>query len=204
MKAKMIMVEGNSCALKMAQVSKIQNPKNSVFVAHGCNTKANMGGGFAHYLANLCPEVEFADKMMSPFMSLGKYSFTFDYSFKIIDGFFNLYTQLNGGSGTLAYHAIYESVINMTSNIIRLKRTGKVQIFMPFIGTGIAGGDANMCFVSIYDAMLDTMKENEKSDIELEIIIPTWGVQIKFDSDDLNSEGHQRTIADYQYLEFVK
>lgn len=144
-------------------------------IAHGCNLKDNWGGGVAKLLDELYPRArleseKFIDKKLGDVSLSKKEDKT---------NIFNLYTQSSGGSGSFSYKALYESVIKMLSIVTTIHGTlyprHNHAIQMPLIGSGIAGGDSDLCLftirLAIYDFINSGYMFNTTLEIDVDIVI---------------------------------
>lgn len=115
------------------------------YIAHGCNCHHIMGGGFAYIVAKNFPNTYLADIQNSIKGDVSKLgSYTYDIKDKIL----NLYTQYNLGAN-VDYDAIEKSLKLINNNFKGMN------IAMPRIGCGIAGGDWTKVERLIYDNCKD-------------------------------------------------
>lgn len=141
-----LIVENGADALNKAMLC----PHSKVYVAHGCNLKGRMSGGAARAIADRYPEVERLDMALSE-----QYKINTGLSYcplpkrDEVEGVFNLYTQHHPGAGSLEYKWIAQNVGRMLTYIREYHDPSAPSIFLPLIGSGIAGGDPTTCLLAI-------------------------------------------------------
>lgn len=146
---------------------------------HGCNLENDWGGGIAAYLFVKQPQMFEATKEKEV-RELGGFSFAGValYGQHKVTGY-NLYTQTNGGSGSFSYKALYMAVYNMLANELEsIPHSGDVnkfvQVALPMIGSGIAGGDPDICLFYMQLAICDAYEALEHSFVNIQVDIVIW------------------------------
>lgn len=156
-----------SCALEAAQ-------NLNVDFAHGCNTRGAMASGVAAVVAKNYPFLQREDKKLSRagLVTLGSFirhlnrgSVTPDRSF-----IYNFYTQMNPGSGSLSYSAITRCFLDYFNS--RLEERHDVELIIPEIGCGLAGGSRLRVLRSIRKALDMTTVPEGKS---VKVLMRIWG-----------------------------
>lgn len=145
---------------------------------HGCNLENDWGGGIAAYLFVKQPQMFEATKEKEV-RELGGFSFADValYGEHKVTGY-NLYTQTNGGSGSFSYKALYNAVYNMLANELENLQYGGtnnfVQVALPMIGSGIAGGNPDICLFYMQMAICDAYKTLENIFVNIQVDIVIW------------------------------
>lgn len=110
-------------------------------IVHGCNCFNTMGGGIAREIRERFPQAAQADNntKQGSYMKLGNWTSASvvspDHSFTII----NAYTQYNMSRGDDVFEYVAFNLI--LQKLVRLY--GTYSIGLPYIGMGLAGGDAD-------------------------------------------------------------
>ncbi len=151
------------------------------FVGHGCNREADMGGGVARYLADKYPSIEKVDANTPAGLKLAR-GFSFSDEDMPYSGIYNIYSQQSPGAGTFQPDALLYNLSNVIRDIVEVKIKDEKQAFLylPFIGTGVAGGDPSEAYLAIKVAceyVVDFIIM-PREDFTLNVVLCTWGVQV--------------------------
>lgn len=134
------------------------NIYNKSFIAHGCNCFQTMNSGVAKVIRANFPEAyeadlsfgEKGDKSKLGKYSKGMYSDPFGASVTI----FNMYTQFR--YGTDAKHISWKAFVEALERIGSENDVGK--LYIPAIGTGLAGGTMDDLINNLIDIDLGRIK----------------------------------------------
>lgn len=152
------------------------------FFAHGCNLDDEWGGGIAAYYFNK-EQGMYDSSVRAKFKKLGGFTKA-DSNLSNAVGY-NLYTQTHGGSGSFSYLALYQSVYSMMCDIfITIQNLSDrcldnyVDIALPMIGSGIAGGNPNACLfymcLAIQDSIENSLKSLNYTNADFNIFFVIW------------------------------
>lgn len=147
-------------------------------LGHGCNLENDWGGGIAAQLFIKQPQMFEATKKKEE-RKLGEFSVAdVVVDDKPVALGYNLYTQTTGDSGSFSYKALYNSVYNMLANELESLEHGGtnnyVQVVLPMIGSGIAGGDPDICLFYMQLAICDAYEALEHSFVSLQVDFVIW------------------------------
>lgn len=146
---------------------------------HGCNIQHNWGGGIAYHFSKQEP-VMFENALADKNPELGGFSKGDSCVLKGAVGY-NLYTQSSGGSGSFSYKALHNSVYKMILDVDETAKSKldhlldtRVDIALPMIGSGIAGGNPDICLVYMLRAVRDASKFLGEVPYDMTVHIIVW------------------------------